>query len=77
VDLNARDLLLERGRGTRVALVGHFPFVQALRQAVGQLTVLELNPGPGDADSGEAERVIPDADVVAITGSSFVNGTLL
>jgi uncharacterized protein (DUF4213/DUF364 family) len=28
-------------------------------------------------DSGEAERVIPDADVVAITGSSFVNGTLL
>jgi uncharacterized protein len=76
VELNARDLLVERGRGKKVALVGHFPFAQALRQAVGHLSVLELDPRPGDMDAREAELVIPEADVVAITGSSFVNGTV-
>jgi len=76
VEMNARDLLLEQGRGKRVALVGHFPFVPALREAAGQLTVLELAPRPGDLAADEAERVIPEADVVAITGSGFVNGTV-
>jgi len=76
VELNARDLLLERGRGKRVALVGHFPFVPALREAAGQLTVLELDARPGDLDAQEAGWAIPEADVVAITGSAFVNGTV-
>ena len=76
VELNARDLLLERGRGKRVALVGHFPFIPALREAAGDLTVLELDPRPRELLADEAERVIPEADVVAITGSSFVNGTV-
>ncbi len=76
VDLNARDLLLERGRGKRVTLVGHFPFAAALRQAVGRLSVLELHPQPGDLPASEAERVIPESQVVAITGATLVNGTL-
>jgi hypothetical protein len=76
VDLNARDLLIERGRGKRVALVGHFPFVPALREAAGQLWVLELLPRPGDLPAAEAERVIPQADVVAISGTTFLNHTI-
>jgi uncharacterized protein (DUF4213/DUF364 family) len=76
VDLNARDLLIERGRGKRVALVGHFPFVPKLREAAGQLWVLELLPRPGDLPASEAERVIPQADVVAISGTTFLNHTI-
>ncbi len=76
VDLNARDLLIERGRGRRVALVGHFPFVPKLREAAGQLWVLELLPRPGDLPAAEAERVIPQADVVAISGTTFLNHTI-
>ena len=57
-------------------MVGHFPFVPALRQAAGHLSVLELNPQEGDLDASEAETVIPDADVVAITGASLINRTL-
>lgn len=76
VQLNAGDLLLERGRGKKVALVGHFPFVPALREAAGRLWVLELRPRPGDTRAEEAEAIVPEADIVAITGSAFINHTL-
>jgi uncharacterized protein (DUF4213/DUF364 family) len=76
VDLNAGDLLIERGRGRRVALIGHFPFVPALREAAGRLDVLELRPQPGDAPAEDAEALLPQADIVAITGSAFINRSL-
>jgi uncharacterized protein (DUF4213/DUF364 family) len=76
VELNAGDLLIERGRGKTVALIGHFPFVPALREAAARLEVLELRPQPGDAPAEEAEALLPQADIVAITGSAFINHSL-
>jgi uncharacterized protein (DUF4213/DUF364 family) len=76
VELNAGDLLTERGRGKNVALVGHFPFVPALREAAARLSVLELRPQPGDVGAGQAASIIPEADIVAITGSAFINHTI-
>jgi hypothetical protein len=76
VEMNARDLLIERGRGKKVALVGHFPFVPELQEAVGQLWVLELQPRPGDLPAAEAQRIIPQADVLAISGTAILNHTL-
>jgi hypothetical protein len=75
-ELNARDMLMERGAGKKVALVGHFPFVRELREAVGELSVLELEPRPGDLPAWEASRVIPEADVVAMTGTTLINRTM-
>jgi len=76
VELNAGDLLIERGRGKKVALIGHFPFVPALREAAERLWVLELRLQPGDMGAEETEAVVPQADIVAITGSAFINHTL-
>ena len=76
LELNAGDLLIAGGRGKKVALVGHFPFVPALREAAARLWVLELRPHPGDAGAEEAEAVLPQADMVAITGSAFINHTI-
>ncbi len=73
VELNAGELLLERGRGKHVALIGHFPFVPALREAAARLDVLELHPQPGDAPAEQAEAIVPQAELVAITGSAFIN----
>ncbi len=73
VELNAGELLLERGRDKNVALIGHFPFVPALREAAARLDVLELHPQSGDAPAEEAEAIVPQADIVAITGSAFIN----
>lgn len=76
VERNAGDLLVERGRDKRVALIGHFPFVPALREAAAHLWVLELRPQAGDAGAEEAEAILPQAEVVAITGSTFINHSL-
>jgi len=76
VELNAAELLIDRGRGKRVALVGHFPFVPALRQAAERLWVIELHPQPGDVGAEEAEAILPQVDIAAITGSAFINHTM-
>ena len=75
VDRNAAEEICRRGAGKRVVVVGHFPFVSDVRGRVGRLDVLELEPGPGDLPASAAADVIPRADVVAITGTSLVNGT--
>ncbi len=76
VDANAGDLIAAKGKGKRVALIGHFPFVEDLCQRVGQLDILELRPREGDIPASFAPEIIPQADVVAITSMAFVNGTM-
>ena len=74
-EVNAEDVILERGTGRRVAIVGHFPFVERVRQAAGECWVVELNPRPGDVPAEQAGEVLPRADVVALTGTSLINHT--
>ena len=76
VELNAGDLLAEKGRGRKVALVGHFPFVPELRQITKELRVIERQPQLGDFAENEAEWLIPKAEVVGITGTTFTNHTI-
>jgi uncharacterized protein (DUF4213/DUF364 family) len=75
VERNAEDIIVEQGRGHSVAIVGHFPFVERVRASAATCWILELNPGPGDLPAESAAEVLPQADVVAITGMSLVNGT--
>jgi uncharacterized protein (DUF4213/DUF364 family) len=73
---NALDILIAKGQRKKVAVVGHFPWIPKLRDAVEELWVLEQRPREDDLPAREAERVLPRADVVAITGTSFINHTL-
>jgi len=75
-DVNAEQRLREHGAGKQVAVVGHFPFVPRLREAVGQLFVLELNPREGDLPAAQAPEILPDCEVIAITGLALANHTL-
>ena len=76
VEINAAEVLLERGRDKNVALVGHFPFIPQLRQAAGQLWVIEQYPAEGEHPAETAAALIPQAEVVAITGTALINHTL-
>ncbi len=76
VELDAVDVLGERGRGKRVAVVGHFPFIRRLRPTVKELWVLEERPLPDEHPAATAPDLIPQADVVAITATTLINGTL-
>jgi len=75
LEVNAEEVIRKLGAGRRVAVVGHFPFIPRLRSAVGQLWVLELRPGAEDLPARVASQIIPEADVVAITGTTLINRT--
>jgi len=75
-ELNAADLLEERGEGKKIAVVGHFPFIPRLRKIAGELWVIEKHPQEGDFPEAETEGIIPQADIVGITGAAFINHTI-
>lgn len=76
VEVDAGELLIQHGAGKNVALVGHFPFIPQLRKTAKNLWVLEKHPVEGEYPAGAAPDLIPQADVVALTGSALINHTL-
>jgi uncharacterized protein (DUF4213/DUF364 family) len=75
-ELNAADLLAKKGEGKKIAIVGHFPFVPRLRNTAKEIWVIEKSPREGDRPESEAKNLIPQADVVGITGTAFINHTI-
>ena len=75
-NINAAEVLYEKGENKKIVIVGHFPFVNKLRELAKELWVVERKPQSGDIPASEAKRVIPQADVIAITGTALINGTM-
>lgn len=76
IEKNAFEILLEKGEGKHVAVVGHFPWIPKLREKIKNFWVLEQRLREGDLPAEEAGRILPQCDVVGITGTSFINHTL-
>ena len=76
VELNAYDWLFEHSIGKDVAIVGHFPFVDKVRSCARNLWVLEKNPRPGDIPAEQSAKYLAQAEIIAITGSAFVNHSM-
>jgi len=74
-DLAAEDYIARQGVDSKVALIGHFPFVSKLKNQVKKLWVLELNPKEDDLPASAAPEIIPQADILAITASTLINHT--
>ena len=74
----AVSILRARGAGKRVAMIGHFPFADELRESCDELLVFERGLGRRDGDLGDEaiEELLPDADVVAVTATTLLNRTL-
>jgi uncharacterized protein (DUF4213/DUF364 family) len=71
----AFDFFLERIRGRKVTVVGHFPNLERVAK-VAQLTILERHPQPGDLPDPAAEYVLDEQDAVFLTGTTIINKTL-
>ena len=76
IEKNAFEILLEKGKEGNVAVVGHFPWIPKLREKIKNFWVLEQRLREGDLPSKDADRILPQCDVVGITGTSFINHTL-
>jgi uncharacterized protein (DUF4213/DUF364 family) len=74
----AISILRERGAGKRVAMIGHFPFADELRESCGELMIFERGLGRRDGDLGDEaiDQLLPNADVVAVTATTLLNRTL-
>jgi hypothetical protein len=73
---NALDALAREGRGKNIAIVGRFPWIPKLRRIARTLWVIEQRPLKGELPAEAAEEVLPQADVVGLTGTSFINHTI-
>jgi len=76
VEKNAFEIILGKGQGKNVAIVGHFPWIPKLKGKTRNLWVLEQRLREGDLPAKQADRILPQCDVVGITGTSFINHTL-
>jgi uncharacterized protein (DUF4213/DUF364 family) len=76
VELNAGELIAEKGKDKKVVIIGHFPFINELKEISRELRVIEKNPREGDLGEENAESFLPEADVVGITGTALTNHTI-
>jgi hypothetical protein len=76
IEKNAFEIILGKGTDKNVAIIGHFPWIPKLRGKVKNLWVLEQRIREGDLPAKEADRILPQCDVVGITGTSFINHTI-
>jgi hypothetical protein len=74
-EINAKHIIADRAAGKNLMVVGHFPFVNIIRPYVRNLWVMEKKPGAEHISEEEGYQLLPEADVVAITGSSLINHT--
>ncbi|NBV74532.1 MAG: hypothetical protein EBR59_00685 [Methylococcaceae bacterium] len=73
-NLGVFDYFLPELRGKKVAVIGHYPGIEAYQSAM-QLTVLERQPAGIDLPDTASEYLLTDADWVFITASSLANKT--
>jgi len=76
IEKNAFEIILEKGQGKNVAIVGHFPWIPKLKGKTKNLWVLEQRLREGDFPATQANIILPQCDVVGITGTSLINHTL-
>jgi uncharacterized protein len=75
--IDAADWLSAQSVGRRVAMIGRFPFIDAeIRPYAHQVWVFEQEPQAGESSDTDMATILPQADIVAITGSSILNHTL-
>ena len=59
----------------KVAFVGHIPKLDELRELC-ELSILDRDPRPGDFPDSACEFILPEQDLIYITGTAFINKTM-
>ena len=62
--------------GKKVAVIGHFPYIEKRLKPICDLSILERDPQRGDCPDSSCEYILPEQDYVFITGMTLTNKTL-
>ena len=69
-----RGLLKSRYKNQKIASIGHFPFLDELGEEL-DISIVEINPRGNDFPASAAEFILPNMDLVLVTGASLINKT--
>jgi uncharacterized protein (DUF4213/DUF364 family) len=75
-DISVNRSLMEAAGGKKVAFIGHFRNVENYSDAC-ELTILERSPSQNDLPDPACEFVLPQQDLVILTGLTLTNKTIV
>jgi uncharacterized protein len=74
--VNAAEIIAQESKDKNLVVVGHFPFVERMKGISRNCWVIEKHPSSDDFPEEAAQEFIPQADIIAITGTAFINHTI-
>jgi uncharacterized protein (DUF4213/DUF364 family) len=74
--INAAEVIARESKEKNLVVVGHFPFVERMTTIAKNCWVIEKRPFGDDFPEEASQEFIPQADVIAITGTAFINHTI-
>jgi uncharacterized protein len=74
--VNVNDYIRSVAPGKTVTCVGRFPFYPEISKLAAKAYLLEMNPREGELPPFAAEEVVPESDLVIITGTTLINKTM-
>ncbi|HAX61939.1 MAG TPA: hypothetical protein DCX95_05225 [Elusimicrobia bacterium] len=74
-EMNADNIIKEKGKNKNISVIGHFPFVEELKGVAKNLWVIEKHPKGDDLAETDAENFLPLSDIIAISGTTLINHT--
>lgn len=74
--LNAAEVIAKESQDKNLVVIGHFPFAARMKSIARNCWVIEKNPFGDEFPEEAAQTIIPQSDVVAITGTTFINHTI-
>ena len=74
--INAAEVIARESKDKNLVVVGHFPFVDRMKSITKNCWVIEKRPFGDDFPEEASKEFIPQADVIAITGTAFINHTM-
>jgi uncharacterized protein len=76
VKIDGAEILLKKGRGKNVSIIGHFPFVDDVRKVAANLWVMEKWQREGDFPAEAAEKFLPLSGIVVVSSTTLINHTI-
>lgn len=74
--INAAEVIKQHCNHKNLVIVGHFPFIERMKTIAKNCWVIEKQPIAGEFPEQAIQEFIPQAHVVAITGTAFINHTI-